>query len=306
MLVVGLGPVGAALANLLARYGVTVLAVDQATEIFTKPRAIALDNEALRILQMAGVREGEFATIGIPQVQYHSPLFGRFARIGTTKVIDGHPALVTFYQPELETVLRRKLAQAPTACVLPGTTLEAFEDDGTGVTARLKDRDGKCFEARARFLVGADGASSLVRRTLGLDFPGSTFAQDWLIVDAIDVPDPVDHVEFICDPRRPTPRMPAPGGRQRWEFMLRPGETREQMESPDNVQAPAGALVRRVAQSASSAPRFTGSTRARRRRSRRGAASSPGTPRTSRRRSRGRDSSPACATPPTSAGSWHG
>ena len=63
-----------------------MLAVDQATEIFAKPRAIALDNEALRILQMAGVREGEFATIGIPQVQYRSPLFGRFARIGTTKV----------------------------------------------------------------------------------------------------------------------------------------------------------------------------------------------------------------------------
>ena len=119
---------------------------------------------------------------------------------------------------------------------MPGTTLESFEDDGTGVTARLKDRDGKCFEARARFLVGADGANSLVRRTLGLDFPGSTFAQDWLIVDAIDVPDGVDHVEFSCDPSRPTPRMPAPGGRQRWEFMLRPGESRERMESPDNVK----------------------------------------------------------------------
>ncbi|HSW20990.1 MAG TPA: bifunctional 3-(3-hydroxy-phenyl)propionate/3-hydroxycinnamic acid hydroxylase [Ramlibacter sp.] len=236
VLVVGLGPVGAALANLLAGYGVRVLAIDQAREIFMKPRAIALDNEALRILQMVGVREGDFATIGIPQVQYHSALFGRFARIDTSRVIDGHPALVTFHQPELETVLRSKLAQAPTACALPGTALEAFEDDGMGVTARLRDRGGKRFEVRARFLVGADGASSLVRRSLGLDFPGASCAQDWLIVDATDVPDPVDHCEFVCDPRRPTPHMPAPGGRQRWEFMLHAGETREQMESPDSVK----------------------------------------------------------------------
>jgi len=43
------------------------------------------------------------------------------------------------------------------------------------------------------------------RRTLGLDFEGRTFQQDWLIVDALDVPAPIDHVEFSCDPRRPTP-----------------------------------------------------------------------------------------------------
>ena len=61
-------------------------------------------------------------------------------------------------------------------------------------------------------------------------------------MDALDVPNPVDHVEFICDPRRPTPRMPAPGGRQRWEFMLRPGEMRERWNRPER-EAPARALV---------------------------------------------------------------
>ena len=113
VLLVGLGPVGAALANLLGRYGVRVLAIDKATAIFDKPRAIALDNEALRILQLAGVRDGEFETVAIPEVQYRSPLFGRFARINSAGIIDGHPALVTFYQPELERLLRAKLAQYP-------------------------------------------------------------------------------------------------------------------------------------------------------------------------------------------------
>ncbi|MGZ5179469.1 MAG: bifunctional 3-(3-hydroxy-phenyl)propionate/3-hydroxycinnamic acid hydroxylase [Ramlibacter sp.] len=236
VLVVGLGPVGASLANLLARYGVRVVAIDAAGEIFPKPRAIALDNEALRILQLVGLADGEFATVGIPQVLYRSPVFGLFARMDTGAVLDGHPSLVTFYQPELEAVLRRRLQQAPGIVVRLGTVLEAFNDDGTGVTATARAADGSRLTVRARFLVGADGASSLVRRTLGLDFRGASFAQDWLIVDARDVPRPIDHVEFLCDPRRPSPHMVAPGGRQRWEFMLRPGETREAMERPDSVR----------------------------------------------------------------------
>ena len=236
VLIVGVGPVGAALANLLGRYGIRVLAIDRSTEIFTKPRAIALDNEALRILQLVGVRDGEFATVAIPKVEYHSPLFGRFARINSAGIIDGHPALVTFYQPELEQLLRSKLAQHPTVEMRVGVALESFVDDGRQVRACLKGANGTQLEVRARFLVGADGANSLVRRLLGLDLEGRTFPQDWLIVDALDVPNPVDHCEFLCDPRRPTPHMVAPGGRQRWEFMLKPGERAEEMERPESVR----------------------------------------------------------------------
>ncbi|MDN3922916.1 bifunctional 3-(3-hydroxy-phenyl)propionate/3-hydroxycinnamic acid hydroxylase [Roseateles violae] len=236
VLLVGLGPVGAALANLLGRYGVRVLAIDKATAIFPKPRAIVLDNEALRILQLAGLRDGEFATIAIPQVQYRSPLFGHFARINSGGIIDGHPTLVSFYQPELERVLRDRLAQYPEVEVRLGMELEDFVDDGHVVKAKLKDAAGQTSQVRARYMVGVDGASSLVRRSLGLDFEGRTFQQDWLIVDAVDVPAPIDHVEFVCDPRRPTPRMVAPGGRQRWEFMLRPGEKPEEMEKPESVR----------------------------------------------------------------------
>jgi 3-(3-hydroxy-phenyl)propionate hydroxylase len=236
VIVVGLGPVGVALAALLGRYGICVLAVDKATEIFTKPRAIALDNEALRILQLVGVRDGEFSTVAIPQVQYHSPLFGRFARLGTAGIVDGHPMLVTFYQPELEQLLRAKVADHPSVDMRPGVSLEGMVDDGHFVHARLKDAEGRELQARSRFLVGCDGANSLVRRLLGLEFEGQTFAQDWLIVDALDVPNPIDHVEFICDPRRPTPHMVAPGGRQRWEFMLHPGEDAQAMERPESVR----------------------------------------------------------------------
>jgi 3-(3-hydroxy-phenyl)propionate hydroxylase len=237
VLLVGLGPVGAALANLLGRHGTRVLAIDRANEVFGKPRAIVLDNEALRILQQAGLREDDFAKVAIPEVKYHSPMFGCFARINSARIVDGHPMLVSFYQPELEAALRRRLSEYPNVEVRLGTALKEFVDDGRGVHAMLEDAQGVAHRVRARYLVGADGAGSLVRRALGLDFEGHTFAQDWLIVDALNVPSPIDHVEFMCDPRRPTPRMVAPGGRQRWEFMLRPGEGADEMEREDKVRS---------------------------------------------------------------------
>ncbi|MBA5639135.1 bifunctional 3-(3-hydroxy-phenyl)propionate/3-hydroxycinnamic acid hydroxylase [Duganella sp. LX20W] len=236
VLLVGMGPVGAAAANLLGRYGIRTLAIDKSSDIFMAPRAIALDNEALRILQLAGLEEGDFATHAIAKVQMRSPLFGNYARANTAGHIDGHPRLVTFYQPELERALRARLAGYPHVQVALGTELIDFNEQEQGVQARLRLADGSIHGVRASYLVGVDGASSFVRRHAGMDFHGKTFAQDWLVVDAQDVPDPIDHIEFMCDPRRPTPHMVAPGGRQRWEFMLRPDETREQMERPEKIR----------------------------------------------------------------------
>ena len=235
VLVVGYGPVGAAVANLLGRYGVRVLAVDKAKDIFMAPRAIALDNEALRVLQLAGLEEGDFDTVAIPYVRMLSPLLGEFGRINTLGHIDGHPKLVTFYQPQLEAALRRRAAQYGEVHTALGVTLTGFVENADGVVATLDVGDGRTCAARARYLVAADGASSLVRQLIGQDFKGKTYAEDWLIVDAFGAQNAIDHVEFICDHRRPTPHMTAPDGRERWEFMLRRGETRTDMESDARV-----------------------------------------------------------------------
>ncbi|WP_425128531.1 bifunctional 3-(3-hydroxy-phenyl)propionate/3-hydroxycinnamic acid hydroxylase [Burkholderia latens] len=236
ILIVGFGPVGAALANLLACHGVQVVAIDKAPDIFMAPRAIALDNDALRILQMAGIDEHDFDTVAIPYVRMRSPLLGEFGRIDTLGTLDGHPKLVTFYQPDLERCLRERLRGRDNVHVALGTALEGFVDEEDGVVATLSDARGRTHALRARYVVGADGASSLVRQLIGQQFNGKTYAEDWLIVDARHVPRPIDHVEFICDHRRPTPHMVAPGARERWEFMLRPGEHREEMESDARIR----------------------------------------------------------------------
>lgn len=231
ILVVGYGPVGAATACLLGRLGVHTIVIDKSNTVFAQPRAIALDNEALRILQMAGLADDAFARIAIPYVKLHSPFFGQFGQVNTAGSLDGHPKLVTFAQPELEAALRRQVATLPSVEVALGLQVVRIEESADEVITTVRDPEGRERRIHSAYVVGADGASSFVRGAIGQEFRGRSYAEDWLIIDALDVPHPIDHIEFICDPRRPTPHMPSPGGRERWEFMLAPGEAREEMES---------------------------------------------------------------------------
>jgi 3-(3-hydroxy-phenyl)propionate hydroxylase len=245
VLIIGYGPVGAALACLLGRYGVRTLVVDKSEGIFMAPRAIALDNEALRILQMAGLEEEAFDKVRIPYVRMLCPHVGEFARVNTSGTLDGHPKLVTFYQPELERALRERAERHPSVTARCGLEMTQLRDEGDSVAVTLRGAgsEAQC-TVRARYVVGADGASSRVRTAIGQEFEGKTYGEDWLVVDAAPSPDDgaaaparpaLDHVEFLCDPKRPTPHMPAPRGRTRWEFMLMPGETREQLETDAKV-----------------------------------------------------------------------
>ena len=236
VLVVGYGPVGAALAALLGHFGVRTLVIDRNRDILMLPRAIALDNEALRILQMVGLNDQSFERIGIQEVRMHCPYVGQFGSVNTSGTIDCHPKLVTFYQPDLERALRQQVTALASVMIQTETELVDLQQQAEGVIATIKSVDGKEHTILARYLVGADGASSRVRGLIGQAFEGETYAEDWLIVDARGREDnAIDHVEFICDPRRPTPHMPAPGGRERWEFMLHPDEKRSDMELPEKL-----------------------------------------------------------------------
>ena len=236
VLVVGYGPVGATIAALLGRYGVTTLVLDKLHEIVLMPRAIALDSEALRILQLAGLSEDAFEKIVIPEVKMHSPVLGQFGRANTEGCIDGHPKLVTFYQPDLERAMRSQVSRLKSVTSLGGFELEGLVEEADCVVATVRDQNGHSHSVRAQYLIGADGASSRVRALIGQEFEGQTYAEDWLIVDARNRhQSAIDHIEFICNPQRPTPHMPAPGGRERWEFMLQPGESREELESPESI-----------------------------------------------------------------------
>ena len=249
VLIAGCGPVGAVLAIMLGMRGIRTVVIDKATEIFPLPRAIAFDSDAQRILQSIGLGEEQFRRVVIPHVRMISPIFGEFGRINTSKVEDTHPIQITFFQPEFEAALRKRLAgMSDSVTMALGAELSTFAETPHGVETEILVGGSKR-KLFVKYIVGADGANSTVRNLIGEEFTGNSYSEDWLIVDTLPHTPTIQHIEFSCDPARPSPHMPAPGGRERWEFMLAKGETRQQMESDeaiDRVLAPWGGLAKVV------------------------------------------------------------
>ena len=113
----------------------------------------------------------------IPYVRMHSPRLGEFGRINTSRTIDGHPMLVTFYQPELERALRTLAEARPTVEARSGVELVDLDDEGDAVRVVMRTAAGE-ETVRARYVVGADGACSTGPHLIGGDFVGYTYAED--------------------------------------------------------------------------------------------------------------------------------
>ncbi len=240
LLVVGCGPVGAVAANLAGAAGLSTVVVEQAEEVFDRPRAIHFDAHVMRILQQAGVAEAL-----APET--------RTWRRSTFRGADGEPIRVhewppdrpqgwdahhLFYQPQLEALLRARLAERPEVSVRLGSEVVELEQDAEAVTVRVQDRaTGRAEELRARWVLGADGASSFVRAQAAIGLLDLDFDEPWMVIDLLcdrELGRP-DESEMFCDPRRPATRVPGPGRHHRWEFMLLPGETPEEIQRPEAV-----------------------------------------------------------------------
>lgn len=228
VLICGLGPVGQLLANLLGEHGVRTIAVDAAAQPYDLPRAAVIDDEVLRILQAAGLDTPVLADAQPQSRISFVTADGERLDVLTTEIgALGHAPLVSINQPAMERTLLEGLARHPSVAVLRCERLEAIDRRADGVTAWLRPTDGgRRAPVTAHWLIGCDGARSTVRGHLGIPFAGSTFAQDWLVVDALcDRPvAKVPHPHFVGDPGRPVVSLPMSPGRHRWEWMLRPGE----------------------------------------------------------------------------------
>jgi 3-(3-hydroxy-phenyl)propionate hydroxylase len=233
--IAGLGPVGGALAGLLAQWGVSTIVVERETEIYRLPRAAHFDHEIMRIFQQLGI---------VDEIRDHvRPLDVYEFRAGSGEVlmrfdqkarstVSGWAPSYMFHQPAMEQALRERLAREPLVTVSTGHQLTAISrNDDRGVEAVVSEANGSEYHVRARFMVGADGGASTARRLAGIGLFDYGFEEPWIVIDTIatDEEGLPPHGVQICDPRRPTTVMPMSLGRRRWEFMLLPGERAEDM-----------------------------------------------------------------------------
>jgi 3-(3-hydroxy-phenyl)propionate hydroxylase len=222
--VVGCGPVGALLANLLGQEGLTVDIYDRERDVFPLPRAVHFDGEVMRIFQAAGLAE-RIAAVARPSSKGMHFVNGEGRTLMVRRGIDGPgphgwAGNWYFHQPILESVLRDGLRRFANVRVHLGHEIASVDD------------------LDAHFVVGCDGARSLVRQAIGSQHVDLGLHQPWLVVDLLcDPASPrvqalPDYTIQLCDPLRPMTVVNVGGQRRRWEIMLMPEDDPARLTDP--------------------------------------------------------------------------
>ncbi|MFI4914160.1 MAG: bifunctional 3-(3-hydroxy-phenyl)propionate/3-hydroxycinnamic acid hydroxylase [Steroidobacterales bacterium] len=253
IVVVGSGPVGLTLANLLGCEGIDVLLVERNAATVTEPRAVSIDDEALRTMQAAGLIEPVLKEI-VPGYgsHYFSPAGRCFIRVEPTETPNGYPRRNAFRQPVLERQLQEGLRRFPHVTCLYGWELSQVTPAADQVIAKIRGSTGQLLQIDCDFLIGCDGASSTVREQLGILMEGETFSERWLIVDLEESHNTTRHTKVFCDARRPCITLPGPHDTRRFEFKLFAHERDADMLAPrmirqllDTHEADPRAVIRR-------------------------------------------------------------
>lgn len=241
VVVVGYGPVGAVTAKLLAQGGLSVLVIDKAADIFDKPRAIGIDHEAMRVLQFCGIAHDLFPHVRTFQgSEWHSAdgnVLRRFEPSSPPYSL-GWPPNMTFLQPQFERMLRDSVEQCKNIDVSLQTQALHIDQDAEYVNVVLQDLKTQTHHnIQARYLVGADGASSTVRSQLGITLEDLQFDEWWIVVDMLrkGSSDYGEHNVQYCNPARPGTYVVGPGNLRRWEFRILPDESPDDFRDPQRV-----------------------------------------------------------------------
>ena len=218
------------IANLLGLYGVKTLVLEKEVLSPDAPRAVALDDESLRIWQQCGLLEKMSSFVaegdeGDVVFTYRT----RSGRAIFSMAQHGRPygyarGNVFLFHRALE-VLRAGVERFANVELRIGWSVLDCTQDGERVLLVANDQDGQQHNLESTYLVGCDGGRSTIRNTLDIPMQGSAYAEAWLIVDTFTpelAGQPIEEgVEVWCDKRCPTASIPLPGGYRRWEFLLR-------------------------------------------------------------------------------------
>ena len=238
VVIVGAGPVGVTAATLLGQYGVDCLVLDRWDGVYPQPRAVHLDDEIYRVLVRLGIAEPFAAmtrpTRGLQLIDRNHRVFAVLDR-AADHGRHGHPQANLFDQPELEHLLRTNLKDQTKVSLRGNVEVTDVAQDGQGrVRVDFTDRlSGEQESVLATYVLGCDGANSVVRAAIGSTMEDLNFEQRWLVVDVASMVelDQWEGVHQVCDPDRAATYMRIGDTRYRWEFRLGEGETAADFES---------------------------------------------------------------------------
>ena len=248
VLIAGAGPVGLVAAANLVRGGVPVTVLEAGADLSTESRASTFHPPTLDMLDQLGAARALIAQgLIAPRFQYRTKQDGVLGQFDFAAIADltRHPYRVQCEQSKLTRILHQQLRGTAQYELQFDAEVREVTQRGTGVEVAIA-RKGKTERRSGRWLIGADGARSDVRRALGIEFPGFTWQERFLVVSTpfdfrTVIPD-LDAVSYVTDPERWHFLLQIPG-LCRVMFPIRPEETDELALSGEFAQSLLAAVI---------------------------------------------------------------
>ena len=206
VVVAGAGPVGTVMATLLARAGIETILLEAGDDCAQDLRASTFHPPTLEMLDAIDITP-TLLSKGLKAPVYHwrDRQSGESIAFDLTELSDitRYPFRIQCEQYHLSRALAAGLESQTHAEVRFGRKLLSFDDDGDGVTV-FAESSTAVEEIRCDWLIGADGANSLVRKWLGIEFDGFTYPEKFLCLTTdTDLAERLDNlalVNYVSDP----------------------------------------------------------------------------------------------------------
>ena len=205
VLIAGAGPVGLVAAAHLARNGVPVTVFEEGPRLAEESRASTFHPPTLDMLAALGAAEPLIAQgLKAPAFQYRTKRHGLLAQFDFAAIADvtKHPYRVQCEQSKLTRILYDQMRGHPNFELQFNSPVTGVSQDAAGIAVTI----GRSERCTGRFLIGADGASSVVRRSLGIEFEGFTWPDRLLVIstpfDFHSVIPGLTSVNYVADPER--------------------------------------------------------------------------------------------------------
>ena len=183
VVIVGFGPTGGTLANLLALHGFSILVLEKEKSFYPLPRAVHFDDEVMRV----------FETIGITNTFLKHTIINKGTKFVDKKnrvILDWpRPREITengwypsyrFNQPDLERELRKKLKSYKKVEIKQSSNVKKITNKKDEVDIIFEDINSKkIFNIKSKYLIGCDGANSITRSQMKTKMKNLGFTQKW-------------------------------------------------------------------------------------------------------------------------------
>ena len=240
--IVGLGPAGGTLANLLAMHDFSILILDREKSFYPLPRAVHFDDEIMRVFQ----------TIGITKEFLKHTIINKGTKFVNSKdkvILDWpRPKKITengwypryrFHQPDLEKKLRKKLKNYKKVSIEQNSEVIKIKNSKNHVDITyLNLNNHKEYLVRSKYVIGCDGANSITRKQMKTKMDNLGFTQKWAVVDLIlkkkknNLP---DRTIQYSNPKQPATYCRNVGRRRRWEFAIKKNHSDKKVLSENYI-----------------------------------------------------------------------